>query len=395
MTKRGPLEDIVVLDLTAHMAGPFGTMTLADLGAEVIKIEEPIVRGPKGTRGFVAGDTLLTHKGMPAYFIAHNRNKKSVTIDLKTTEGKEIFYELVRKVGDVVFDNFRYGVLERLGINYETLQKINPRIIACSIRGFGNTGPYRDRPSHDLIAQSYSGEMTVTPEPGNPPLRTGFTSSDYTGGQLAVIGVLAAIHERERTGIGQMVDISLLDGRIFTGINIFTYYLMNGKVWRSGNALYNTYKTKDDYVTICPFFRHWPNLCHVLQRPDLLQEFDTQSKCYEKSEELKSILGDIFVTKSTAEWMELLLAEDVPCAPVNTIAQAISDPQVLQRDMVVTVDDKSGGQVCLVGNPIKMSGTPKPAYEYPPQLGEHGDDILRSLGHSKENINQLREKNII
>ncbi len=395
MTRQGPLQDVVILDLSAHMAGPFGSMILADLGARVIKIEEPAVQAQKGSRGFVGGDPRLIYKGTPAFFLAHNRNKDSFTLNLKKPEGKEIFHQLVKKVGDIVYDNFSYGVVERLGVDYETLKKVNPRVICCSVRGFGNTGPYRDRPVHDLIAQSYSGQMTLTPEPGNPPLRTGFTSSDYTGGMCAVIGILAAVHERERTGLGQMVETSLLDSQILMGINIFTYYLVGGIVWRSGQALYDTYKTKDGYVSIAPMFRRWPELCQALKRPDLVEKYDTQKKCYEESGKLKSILGDIFVTRTTAQWVDLLLAADVPCAPVNTIEQAISDPQVLERGMVVTVDDKTGGKVRLVGNPIKMSGIPNPVYEYPPELGQHTNEILRSMGYSEKRISQLREKGVI
>ena len=391
------LAGVRVLDLTRALAGPYGSLILGDLGAEIIKIETLDARteatGP------------YSYKGQDAYFMSINRNKKSISLDLRTADGKEVFYDLVR-ISDVVFDNFRPGVLERLKIDYNTLKEFNPGIICCSISGYGSTGPYRNRPAYDLVAQAMSGVMSITGEPGRPPVRSGIAIADQGAGMFAAHGILAALYARERTGVGGKVETSLLEATIALLAYEASYYfisgLVPGPVSSSGHRTqvpYQTFKTRDNYIASAAINR-FPALCKALDREDLAEDPRfSESQIIEHREELSPILQEVFLTKDTSEWLELLTEADVPCGPVNTLDKALSDPQVLARDMVVSIDHTLGGQIKQTGNPIKMSATPpevKHKFLSPPTLGEHTDEVLSQLlGYSPEKINRLRQQKVI
>lgn len=390
----GALEGVRVLDLTQTLAGPFGSMILADLGAEVIKIEPP------GRRQTVEGGT--TFKGETVHFLAINRSKKSIILDLKASKGKEVFYDLARKA-DVVFDNYRAGVLDRLGIDYETLKSLNPRIISCSVTGFGSTGPYRDRPAYDLIVQAMSGGMSITGEP--PPARAGIPIGDLSGGMFAAHGIMAALYARERTRVGQRVEVSLLDGQIALLTYCVPDYFVSGKmvgpvgVGQRADPTYRMFKTKDTHIVIAiaPGSRFWQNLCRALGREDLATDprFDSFARRRENVAELTSIIEEILLSKTAEEWLELLVKEDVPAGPVNTIDKALADPQVGHQKMVVPVDYVLGGELKLAGNPIKMSGVEQ-VFKSPPTFGQHTEEVLSQLlGYSEAKISELKREKVI
>jgi crotonobetainyl-CoA:carnitine CoA-transferase CaiB-like acyl-CoA transferase len=391
------LKDVRILDLSRALAGPFGSMLLADLGAEVIRVEAP--RSRRDVRG------PLTYKGMDPYEVCVNRNKKSVVIDLTKEAGRRVFYDLV-KVSDVVYDNYRPNVLARLGIDYETLRGINPRIISCSVTGFGPTGPYRDRPAYDLTVQALGGGVAITGDPAGPPVRNGVALADQGAGFLAAAGILAALHARERTGVGQRVETSLLEAMVYQLTYEVAIYTMSGLVPQrmgSRNPLlvpYGIFKTKDDYVAVAAVLR-FPELCRAIGRPELTEDprFARLELQVLNQYQLYPILDEVFVTRTTEEWLQTLEAADIPCAPVNTIDKVLVDPQVLDREMVVDVEHAKGDSVKLVGNPVKMSATPPNArsqFTTPPLLGQHMEEVLVGiLGYSQGQIADLRREEAI
>ena len=390
------LAGVRVLDLTRALAGPYGSMILGDLGAEIIKIEALDARadaiGP------------YSYKGQDAYFMSVNRSKKSITLDVRTDRGREVLHDLV-KVSDVVLDNFRPGVLERLRIDYDTLKGVNPRIICCSITGFGSNGPYRNRPAYDVVIQAVSGAMSITGEPGRPPVRSGIAIADQGAGMYAVHGILAALYARERTGVGAKVETSLLEAMIAQLAYEAGYYFISGLVpgpVGSGHrtlALYQTFQTRDGYVAIAAINR-FPALCKALGREDLTEDPRFKGReIGEHRDELLAILQKEFITRKTDQWLKLLTEADVPCGPLNTLDNALSDPQVLARDMVVSINHAMGGQIKQTGNPVKISATPpevRQDFLPPPTLGQHTDEVLSQLlGYSSEQIDRLRQEKVI
>ena len=390
------LVGVRILDLTRALAGPYASLILGDLGAEIIKIEALDARtdaiGP------------YAYKGQDAYFMSVNRSKKSITLDIRTDKGREVFYNLV-KISDVVFDNFRPGVLERLKIDYDTLKEINSRIICCSISGFGRNGPYRDRPAYDLVIQALSGAMSITGEPDRPPVRSGVAIADQGAGMFAATGILAALHTRERTGVGGKVETSLLEAMVAQLAYEASYYFVSGLVpgpVGSGHrtlALYQTFQTRDGYVAIAAINR-FPALCKALSREELTEDPRFKgSQMAEHKGELLAILEKEFLRKDTAEWLELLTEADVPCGPMNTLDRALTDPQVLASEMVVSINHTLGGQIKQTGNPIKISSTPpdvRSEFLSPPTLGEHTNEVLTTLlGYSPEEIDLLKQERII
>ena len=395
---KGPLSDVRILDLSRMLSGPFASMMLADLGAEVIKIEDP--DGGDNTR--TMGPKLS--EGQSAYFLSINRNKKSLTLDLRKERAQEVFYELV-KMADVVLDNFRPGVLERLGCNYEKLKPINPKILSCSISSFGHTGPDKDLPGFDLILQARGGAMSITGEPGRPPVRMGIPTGDLAGAMSAAYAVLAALYSREKTGAGQKIDISLLDCQASLLTYVAQYYILDGKIpgpIGSGHQTvvpYQAFKTRDDYVVIAVFIeKFWEKLCKILGIGHLANDpkFSTNDRRRENKKELLPILERIFLEKTSTEWLKLASEEGIPSAPVNTMDKVISDPQLQARNMLVEVDHPSYGKVKVLGNPVKMSGLTEETFTAAPTLGEHSQEILSGLlGYSQEEIDKLKKDKII
>jgi len=390
------LAGVRILDLTRALAGPYCALILGDLGAEIIKIEA------------VTGRTDVTsphsYKGQDSYFMSVNRSKKSVTLDLRTDKGRDVFYDLV-KVSDVVLDNFRPGVLERLKADYDTLNKLNPRIICCSISGYGSSGPYRNLPAYDLVAQAISGSMSITGEPGRPPVRSGVAIGDQGAGMFAAHGILAALYARGQTGKGCKVETSLLEAMIAQLAYEASLYLLTGVVPEPVGAghrflpFYNAFRTSDGYLTVAAINK-FPALCRALGREDLVNNRRyANHETGEHRDELIAIMQEVFLTKTTDEWLKILHENDVPSGPVNTLDKALKDPQVLDRDMVVTVDHTLGGQIQQTGNPIKISTTPpelRRKFQSPPTLGEHTTDVLSDvLGYSKKKIDNLRQEKVI
>lgn len=394
------LTGLRILDLTHILSGPFGTMTLADLGAEVIKIEP--LTGER-TRGLLAQDPKHSIDGMGAYFINLNRNKKSVALDLKSERGRVIFYELV-KTADIVFDNFSVGVTKKLAIDYARLSEINPRIITCSITGFGSEGPGMHRTAFDQVVQAYGGSMSITGDNIERPQRAGLPIADLGGSLYAMVGVLTALYERQRSGQGQHVDISMLDGQVAMLSYMATMYFLSGEDPEPiGNSHfvhvpYNSFKTADGFIVIAIIFDHfWEGLLEVLDCEELRKpEFDHQPGRLANKEYIENRVGEIFATNSSGHWLELLEARRIPCAPVNTFSQALGDSQVQHRNMVVDLPHPNGQKTRGPGNPVKLSRTNEENFEAAPLIGQHTDDVLGNLlGYDTETLTALREQKII
>ena len=383
------LKGVRVLEISQYLAGPYAGMILSDLGAEVIKIEPPGLR-QIGDGGLNSDDFVV---------LATCRNKKSMVLNFKEQGGKEIFYDLVKNA-DVVLDNYRPGVLEKLGFDYENLKKINPRIISCSITGFGSTGPYKDRPAFDLILQAMSGGMSITGNP--PPVRSGLSISDCVGGMWAAQGVVAALYSREHTGEGKRVEVALLDGQVALLYARVPAFFHMGNITGGpdiARPTYRIYKTKDGHIVIAAIGgeRFWPALCRGLGREELAIDprFESVVKRNENVKELTSIMEEIMSSRSTEEWVERFVNEGVPVGPVNTIDKVLSDPQVLHQQMVVPVDWVQGETIWLAGNPIKVSGIEQ-TFESPPDIGQHTEEIMSQLlEYSDTKIAELRRSQII
>jgi crotonobetainyl-CoA:carnitine CoA-transferase CaiB-like acyl-CoA transferase len=391
-----PLAGVRVLDLTHILSGPFATMTLADLGAEVVKVEPP--EGER-TRSLLASDPKHSISGMGAYFLCLSRNKKSLVVDLKSQPGRELFYQLVAKA-DVVCDNFSVGVTAKLGIDHDRLAAINPRIITCSISGFGETGPGRNRTAFDQVVQAYGGNMSITGFDARHPLRSGLPIADLGGSLFGLVGVLTALYERERSGRGQHLDISMLDGQIAMMSYMATMYFLSGEDPEPiGNSHfvhvpYNSFATRDGAIVIAVIFdEFWQNLLDVLGADDLRRpEFDRQPGRLASKQLIEDRVAEIFATNTTAYWLEKLEGVRIPCAPVNRFSQALADPQVRHRDMVVEVGHPDGGRTFAPGNPIKLSRSDPATFAPAPTLGQHSDEVLEEwLGLDAAGIARWRE----
>jgi crotonobetainyl-CoA:carnitine CoA-transferase CaiB-like acyl-CoA transferase len=391
-----PLQDIVMLDLTHMLSGPYGTMLLTDLGVRTIKVEPPGTG--EATRQLLARDADYSRGGMGAYFLTLNRGKESVCVDLKSDEGRYVFLDLVRGA-DVVFDNFSVGVTKRLGIDHESLAAVNPRIITCSVTGFGETGPETHRPAFDQVVQAMGGGMSITGNSDAPPLRSGIPIGDLGGGIFGAMGVLAALHARERTGLGQHVDVSMLDAQISMLNYMATMHLMSGHVpERIGNSHfvhvpYNTYRTSDGYIVIaCIGDAFFEQFMKVVPLPELMKpEYRQQPGRYADRHTIDRILNEHLAGETTQHWLDLLRASRIPCARVNNFAQALSSEQVIAREMVIEIPLHTGETVRMPGNPMKFSATASGPISSPPVLGQHTERVLADVLHYEpERIQALR-----
>ena len=396
-----PLSNIKVLDLTHMLSGPYGSMILADMGCDVVKIEPPL-KG-EGTRRLLENDPDYSHNGMGAYFYTLNRNKKSVAIDLKNEEGLEIFYALIKEV-DVVISNFSAGVTKKLKIDFDTLKTINPKIITCTVSGFGETGPNFKRPAFDQIAQALGGGMSITGLSAQDPMRAGIPIGDLGGGMFAVMGIQAAIINRSESGLGQHVDISMLDCQISMLNYMATMHTMSGLIPEPiGNSHfvhmpYNTFHTKDFPIVIAAVGdQFWPRLLKIFKDPKLKNPI--YEKAFERQKnkkEIENILQKELLNELSEYWLDELEKESVPCARVNNLEQAINDEQVQYRNMLVDVAHPEGGSVKVPGNPIKLSSYENEEYSSPPLLGEHTKEVLQKwLNFSEEKLSKLHENKII
>ena len=395
------LSDIVMLDLTHMLSGPFAGMLLADLGAQTIKVEPP--GSGEMTRGLLGDDPRYSYKGMGPYFLTLNRNKKSVCIDLKQAAGRALFHELTAKA-DIVVNNFRPGVTERLGIDHATLSAINPRIVTCSVTGFGEEGPDCDRTAFDVVAQGYGGGMSITGEADGPPIRAGVPMGDLTSGLFGAVAMLAALHAREVTGRGQHIDLSMQDCQVSLLSYIAAMHLLSGEVPRQfGNAHpiyvpYNAFPTKDRWLIIAVVKDdQWSRLRDVLASPALHDtRFDGYEGRRDNREAVDGAITEALAARGCDEWLERLRAARVPCGPVNDVARALTDVQVQARDMVVEIPHPEGGSFRTTGNPIKLSATPGESYDPPPLLGQHTDEVLADLcSKSDAELARLRDARVI
>jgi crotonobetainyl-CoA:carnitine CoA-transferase CaiB-like acyl-CoA transferase len=355
-------------------------MVLGDLGADVIKVEPP--EGDE-TRGW--GPPFA--EGESAYYLCVNRNKRGIVINLKTDEGKKVLRDLALQ-SDVLVENFRVGTLEKFGLDYETLHELNPKLIYCSITGFGQTGSMKDKPGYDFMIQALGGLMSITGEPEGEPMKTGVAVVDLFAGQNAIIAILAALQARTLTGRGQHLDISLFDSQLGWLANVASNYLISGKLpKRHGNAHanivpYQSFQASDGWFAIAVGNdRQFVRLSEMLGKPEIAldEKYATNSARVQNRDELIPILRSIFITRNTNEWLSALEKAEIPCGPIQNFEQVFSMPTVKEREMLVTMDHPTIGELPLVGSPLKMSDTPVKYRLHPPLMGEHTEDVLREL----------------
>ncbi|KRT70361.1 MAG: acyl-CoA transferase/carnitine dehydratase [candidate division NC10 bacterium CSP1-5] len=392
MTARMPLEGVVVLDATQVMAGPFCTLLLADMGADVIKVEK--LQGGDDSRSF--GPPFIAEES--AAFLAINRNKRSVTLNLKSEEGRDVFRRLARR-SEILVENFRPGTMESLGLHYEAIQGINPTIIYCSISGFGQTGPYRSLGGFDLVAQGMSGLISVTGHPGDLPTKVGVPISDLNAGMYAAYGILSAYIHRLKTGEGQYVDTSLLEGAVAYTFWESSIYFATGEIplpmgsAHRLNAPYQVFDTQDGALSVGAANQStWERLCKVLGRQDLAEDprFVSSADRVRHCRQLAATLQPVFRQRTTAAWLALLKEAGVPAGPIYNMAQVYEDPHVRAREMLVELDHPVAGTIKNIGIPVKLSRSPGRIRRPAPLLGQHTEEILHWLGIDQAQIGKLR-----
>ncbi|HDS02412.1 MAG TPA: CoA transferase [Firmicutes bacterium] len=389
------LEGVKILDLSRVLAGPFAGQILGDLGADVIKVEIP--HGGDTTRGW--GPPFAG--GEAAYYLCANRNKRSLTLDF--TKGREVLERLV-KWADVVLLNLRVDSLEKQKLTYDDLKKINPRIIYGLITGFGTSGPYSRKSGFDVVAQGMGGVMSITGEPDGEPMKVGVAIVDVTSALYLNIGILAALHHREKTGEGQMIDVALLDSQVSWLINVASSYLVSGESpKRYGNqhatiVPYQVFKVKDGYLIVgVGSEKQWKDFCRMLHKEEWAEDprFHINKDRVKNRDILIPMIQKEMLTKTREEWLGLMEDYAVPGGPINELDEVFEDPQVQHREMMITLPHPTAGEVKLVGSPIKMSETPVSYDKAPPLLGEHTDSILGELGYAPDEIKTLKEKKIV
>ena len=393
----GALTGIRVLDLTRVLAGPYATMVLGDLGAEVIKLEQP-----------GAGDESRNFgpfkNGFSLYFMSVNRGKKSLTLDLKAPQGKEIFFELVKK-SDILVENFRPGAMKKLGLDYETLRQVHPSLIYAACSGFGQTGPYAERGAYDMIIQGMGGIISITGEPNRPPVRVGTSISDITAALFTAIGILSALRHRDRTGEGQLVDVAMLDGMVAILENAIVRHFATGEIPQPLGSQhpaitpFEAFESVDGHIIIAIGNDSlWAKFCEHAERLDLVNDerFATNASRTTNHGQLYPILAEIMRERTTDQWIEGLDALGVPCGPINTIDKVVNHPQVLAREMIAKVSHEITGSVEVPGVPIKLSETPGQVTDPAPALGEHTAEVLTGLlGKPPETVDKLEREGVV
>jgi formyl-CoA transferase len=395
-----PLEGVRILDLSRALAGPYCTMMLGDLGADVVKVER-LGRGDE-SRGWgppFVGEPYGPYPGESAYFIATNRNKRSITVNLKSPEGKEVVLRLAR-VSDALVENFRTGALDRMGLGYEDLRAVNPRLVYCSISGYGRTGPTAQRPGYDFIIQAEGGLMGITGPEEGPPYRVGVPIIDITAGMFASTAILAALRDRDRTGEGQLVDVSLLDSSVALLTNVASNTLVGGEPPRRlGNAHpniapYEAFRARDRWFALAAANQlQWSTLCSVIGRPDLENDprFASNGARVSNRPALLQALGEVFAGRDAGEWLAELRDAGLPCGPINTVADVFEHPQAEARGLALRAEHATAGPVRTTGFPYKLSRTPAEVQHPPPLLGEHTTEVLTDLlGYSASEVADLK-----
>lgn len=400
-----PLENIRILDITRALAGPYCTMMLGDLGADVIKVERPGVGDE--TRGWgppFVGEPYGTYPGESAYFIAANRNKRSVTVNIQSEEGQEIVRKLAG-ISDVLVENYRTGDLDKLGLGYADMHRLHPKLIYCSVSGYGRTGPYADRPGYDAILQAEGGMMSITGPVDGPPSRVGIPIIDITSGMFAAAAILAALRARDLTGEGQLVDISLFDAHLALLTNVASNYLVGGKPPRRyGNAHpnlvpYDSFSARDGWFVVgIANDKQWGQLCDALDRPEWKTDsrFAANRDRVANREALVAELNRLFAQRDVDDWLADLVQASLPCGRINSIPEVFAHPQAQARDMTLESEHASAGTVKLTGFPYKFSHTPAEIQKPPPMLGQHTEEVLMSLlNYSKGDVASLRGKGVV
>ena len=390
------LDNVKVVDLTRTLAGPFCTMLLGDMGADVIKIEEPEMGDETRSWTPFWGD-------VSSQFLTFNRNKRSLSVNLKEQDGVDIVLGLAAKA-DVMVESFRTGALDRMGLGYESVRRLNPNIIYCSVSGFGRTGPMADMPGYDLIIQAYCGLMHLTGEPDGMPLRVGFSLVDLFTGMMAYGSILTALWHRANTGEGQWIDTSLLDGGVATLSYHATGHMATGvEPHRMGSGHpslvpYQSFATSDGFFILgCANQGLWEQMCHAIGRADFLEDprFSTNTHRVQHRAECVDSLSDIFRSDTTEHWVKLITNAGIPCGPINRVSQVLNDPQVKSRDMVAEIPHPQVPDLRVPNSPLKLAATPPSIRRYPPMLGEHNEEVLTDAGFSPDRIAEMQERGII
>jgi crotonobetainyl-CoA:carnitine CoA-transferase CaiB-like acyl-CoA transferase len=392
------LDGIRVLDLTRALAGPFCTVMLGDNGADVIKVEIP--GSGDDTRKW--GPPFIGEES--AYYLSINRNKRSLTLNLQDAQAQEVFMKLAQDI-DVVVENFTPGVMGRFGLDYDAVKAVNPKVVYCSISGFGQDGPYRNRPAYDQIMQGVGGLMSITGEPDGEPQKIGIAVTDIGAGMWSAFAIMAALNHRGKTGEGQYIDISMLDAQVAWLTYQAAFFFANGEAPKRMGAAhptlvpYQAFMCKDGkYINVAVGSeRIWERFCQGMEREDLKDhpDYATNSVRVNNRGAMVSMLQEIFLTRPVAEWVKDLQAANVPCGPINDLADVFADPQVLARNMYLEMAHPTLGSIKQTGLPIKFSLTPGGLDRHPPLLGEHNQEILKSLGYSEADVQSLMAQSVI